>query len=214
MDNMELWGVWHEVPMVAQKKIKGGRLAGMTDINPMWRIQQLTNQFGPCGIGWKIELKRTWLETGSETEIAAFCELALFVKVDGEWSEPIPGIGGSKFVTREIKGTYCSDEAYKMAYTDALSVCCKMLGMGTDVYWEGGRSKYSYPPETVAENIAQTDDNPLGVTCAYCGKPLTDEVYKGKKLTVAQIVANCKKNYGGTMLHANCAAKWKEEHNA
>jgi hypothetical protein len=61
---------------------------------------------------------------------------------------------------------------------------------------------------------SNTDDNPLGVTCAYCGKPLTDEVYKGKKLTVAQIVANCKKNYGGTMLHANCAAKWKEEHNA
>lgn len=61
---------------------------------------------------------------------------------------------------------------------------------------------------------ANTDDNPLGVKCVWCGKPLADEVYNGKKLTVAQIVANCKKVYGGTMLHPHCAAEWKEANHA
>ena len=221
MDNMELWDAWHEVPAVAQKKIKGGRLAGMTDINPMWRIQQLTKQFGPCGIGWKVEIKRTWLEKGTENEVAALVELELFIKTDTDtilgrvdrtattatikgWSEPIPGIGGSKFVTNEKTGPYVSDEAYKMAYTDALSVCCKMLGMGADVYWEAG-TKYTMP------EVKQTDDNPLGEpVCAHCGKPITAEEFNGKQLTVTQIVKNCNKVYGGTMLHPHCAAAWKE----
>lgn len=206
MDNMELWDAWHEVPAVAQKKIIGGRLKGMTDINPMWRIQQLTKQFGPCGIGWKIEDVEYWLEEG-ENETAAFCELYLSIKVDGEWSEPIPGIGGSKLIASEKNGAYMSDEAYKMAYTDALSVCCKMLGMGADVYWEAG-TKYTMP------EVKQTDDNPLGgPVCAHCGKPITAEEFNGKQLTVTQIVKNCNKVYGGTMLHPHCAAAWKEGQN-
>ena len=51
MDNLEIYNVAREVPKEAMKPISGGRLKGMTDINPMWRIKVLTELFGICGIG-------------------------------------------------------------------------------------------------------------------------------------------------------------------
>ena len=55
MDNLKYYNMGREVPQEAKKNIGGGRLKGMTDINPMWRIKKLTEMFGVCGIGWKYE---------------------------------------------------------------------------------------------------------------------------------------------------------------
>ena len=33
-----------------------------------------------------------------------------------------------------VSYTHLNDEAYKMALTDAISVACKQLGVGADVY--------------------------------------------------------------------------------
>ncbi len=142
MENLELYEKVRKVPETAMKEIVGGRLKGMTDINPMWRIKKLTEVFGICGIGWKPEIIKTWLESGENKEIVANVEIKLYVKVDGVWSDGIPGIGGSKFVAKESGGFYTDDEHYKKAYTDALSVACKLLGIGADVYWGKDDSKY------------------------------------------------------------------------
>lgn len=143
MENLELYEKVRAVPEIARKEIKGGRLKGMTDINPMWRIKTLTEQFGVCGIGWKPEIVRTWLDVGVGNEVVANVEIKLYVKVDGVWSDGIPGVGGSRFVAKETGGLFTDDEAYKKAYTDALSVACKSLGIGADVYWEKDSTKYS-----------------------------------------------------------------------
>lgn len=142
-NNLKIYNEVRQVPKQAQKKIKGGRLSGMTDINPMWRIKKLTELFGPCGFGWKYEITEKRLEEGGNNEIAAFVDINLYVNQDGEWSEPIPGTGGSTFVAKERKGLYTSDECYKMALTDAISVACKPLGFGADIYWSADRTKYS-----------------------------------------------------------------------
>ena len=146
--SLELYNKVRNVPLEAQRTIRGGRLNGFTDINPMWRIQILTEHFGVCGIGWKPEIVKQWLESYSNGEVAAFCDINLYIKQDGAWSDAIPGTGGAKFVAKESSGMYVDDEAYKKAYTDALSVACKMLGIGADVYWSEG-SKY---PTQQAEN--------------------------------------------------------------
>ena len=52
MENLEIYEKIKEVPKEARKKITGGRLVGMTDIKPMWRIEKLTEIFGPVGLGW------------------------------------------------------------------------------------------------------------------------------------------------------------------
>lgn len=144
MENMRIYDAVRAVPETAQKKITGGRLNGKTDINPMWRIKTLTEQFGPCGIGWYVEILDQWLTPGANGEQAAHVKIALRIKDEvGEWSQPIIGIGGSMFVATERSGAYTSDECFKMAYTDAISVACKMLGIGANVYWEADSTKYS-----------------------------------------------------------------------
>lgn len=159
MGNLELYEKVRAVPEIARKEIKGGRLKGMTDINPMWRIKTLTEQFGMCGIGWKPEIVRTWLDVGVGNEVVANVEIKLYVMVDGIWSDGIPGIGGSRFVAKETGGLFTDDEAYKKAYTDALSVACKSLGIGADVYWEKDSTKYSPTDDGQAKNEKRPTEN-------------------------------------------------------
>lgn len=142
MDNLELYDKVRTVPQNAIKLIQAGRLKGKSDINPMWRLKTLTEQFGVCGIGWRYVITKQWLEQGANGEIGAFVNIDLYIKVDGEWSEAIPGTGGSMYVANEKNGPYTSDECYKMALTDAISVACKALGVAADVYWDSDRSKY------------------------------------------------------------------------
>lgn len=165
MDNLSIYNKVRTVPPEAQKKIGGGRLSGMTDINPMWRLKTLTEQFGICGIGWKYEITEKKLEQGSNGEISAFVDINLYIKVDGEWSAAIPGTGGSSFVAKEKNGLYTSDECFKMALTDAISVACKALGFGADVYFDKDRTKYS-----TSDN--QSEDKPTGelITKAQAGR--------------------------------------------
>ena len=151
MDNMDIYNQLKSVPEKAQKQITGGRLKGMTDIKPMWRIEKLTEVFGMCGIGWKAPITNREIIDGANGEKIAVVDINLFVKVNGEWSEAIQGTGGSSFIANEQKGLYTSDECFKMAYTDALSVACKSLGMGADIYW--GDSKYTTTQkETIGTN--------------------------------------------------------------
>jgi hypothetical protein len=147
--SLELYNKVRSVPKEALKEIQAGRLRGKSDINPMWRIKLLTECFGECGIGWKINITRQWLEPAGNGEIAAFCNIELMYvdKQTGAWSEPVPGTGGSMFVANEKNGAYTSDECYKMALTDAISVACKALGFGADVYWDKDATKYDVKPQ-------------------------------------------------------------------
>lgn len=130
--NLALWRSWEHVAPGMLKEIKGGNLNGKTDINPMWRFLALTDAFGPCGIGWYVyEIERWTNECAGE--VGAFVKVALRIKVGGEWSEPIEGVGGSKLCGKG-RGDGLNDEAWKMATTDAISVACKALGMAADVY--------------------------------------------------------------------------------
>lgn len=142
--NLKIYNELRQVPENAKRTIQAGRLKGMTDINPMWRIKQLTEMFGPCGQGWKIEVVDKWLESGVNGVITSNVQINMYVKIDGEWSAPIPALGGALFVSKEKNGLYTSDECYKMAYTDALSVAGKMLGLAADVYYEKDISKYDF----------------------------------------------------------------------
>jgi hypothetical protein len=150
MDNMKLWNAVKQPPATALKAIGGGRLKGMTDIKPQWRYLAMTEQYGICGIGWKYTVEKLWMEQGSGDQIAAFANILLYIKEDGVWSEGIPGNGGSMFVAKETNGLHTSDEAYKMAITDAMSTAMKLLGFAADVYmggWTG--SKYKDEPKEV-----------------------------------------------------------------
>lgn len=183
-DNLTLYNAVRVVPAEAQKAIGGGRLKGMTDINPMWRIKVLTEQFGICGIGWKYEITNQRLEPGGGEQIAAFVDINLYCKQGDGWSEPIPGTGGSMFVVKESKGLYTDDECFKKALTDALSVACKALGVGADIYWNKDKTKYNGNPATVedAEDIFNPELTPEDEEHINNQQPPTDTGGKGDQV--------------------------------
>lgn len=169
--NLRFYEVLKVVPDEAKKTIQGGRINGMTDISPQWRIGIMTETFGPCGIGWKYVITKQWQEQYGN-EVKAFTNIDLYIKVDGEWSDPIPGTGGS--TTVEAKG-YVSDECYKMSLTDALSVAMKALGVGGEVYFAKGvnffGTKYEAESQTSAAPQQPTSPRPAAPTAPAAPQP-------------------------------------------
>ncbi|MCF0168479.1 MAG: hypothetical protein HUJ93_07575, partial [Bacteroidales bacterium] len=51
MGNLDIYNQVRSVPEHALRRIEAGRLKGKSDINPMFRIQKLTDVFGPVGFG-------------------------------------------------------------------------------------------------------------------------------------------------------------------
>lgn len=201
MNNLDIYNSVASVPENAKKPIKGGRLSGMTDINPMWRIKVLTETFGVVGFGWKYTITDKRLVDGSDGTKCAFVDIDLFVKIDDKWSDAIQGTGGSSYISKERGGYYTSDECFKMALTDAISVACKALGIGADVYWAGGRTKYSMAEDTPPQqdNFApppqqnyQQQNNPAPPpppipVCVDCGQPFAGCNIKGKLYDAYQV---------------------------
>lgn len=215
MNNMELYDSWREVPQEAQKVINAGRLKGKTDINPMWRIEVLTRKFGPCGTGWRYDIDRMWSEEGANGEQCAFVQVSLYYKMDdGNWSSPVVGVGGNMLTAKESKGLYTSDECYKMALTDAISVACKALGIGADVYWSAGRTKYdkrNTPEPAKQPDTAQNE--PHQPICIACKKAITELRDNSGNVRTAQQVAEFTYRESGAQMCWECFRRWKNGEN-
>lgn len=151
--NMNIYNQVRVVPESAKREIKAGKLIGKTDINPQWRIETLTKLFGPCGIGWNIKVTNQWTEQGANGEVLAFTNVELTYRLNGEWSQPVCGTGGNVLILKtNTKGLQSDDEAFKKSETDAISVACKKMGIGADVYWSEGSTKYTNGDANVPES--------------------------------------------------------------
>lgn len=163
MDNLTMYNKYAQPPQSALKAFNNGRFKG-TDINPMWRIRALTEEYGEAGFGWYTKTTRMWREDCKDGTAAVFCEVELFVKRDGEWSAPIVGVGGNTLDRVGKNGNQVSDEAYKMAYTDALGIACKALGIGANVWWEASDgskyAQYTQANTTLPEGLAKANTAP------------------------------------------------------
>lgn len=224
MDNMKYYDAARQVPQNAQKQFNNGSFGG-TDINPMWRIKKMTEMFGPCGVGWYYEIVSERAEEHHDMTMA-IVDINLYIKVDGEWSKPIPGTGGNTLVKPTSKGQKASDEGYKMALTDALSVACKALGVGADIYFSKDKTKYTQyatddngtPPAGSAEAAQEVGKRKLAqveaqlakaaengsqagkgaFTCERCGQPIKAVKFKdGNVLKVSDIIDTSKNDLNG-----------------
>ena len=211
MEHLEIYNKAREVPQEAIKEIKAGRLKGFSDIQPMWRIKRLTEIFGPCGLGWwyTIEDKRL-VEDPQTHQTAAFVDILLYYVYEGQESKGIPGTGGSSFVAQEKLGPYMSDECFKMALTDAISVAAKAIGIGANVYWGADRSKYTNPDESDLpfkgkRKAVGPADEPI--ICSDCGAVLTGYTGKdGQKYTAREQEKYTVNSFGRTL----CLDCWKK----
>lgn len=130
----ERYTAMSQPPQDALKKINIGALKGKSDINPQWRIEALTEQFGLCGIGWKFEIVNTSTQPCGDGQILLFMQVNLFFKDGKQWSAPIPGFGGDMLIEKNKNGLVPNDEAFKMCLTDALGNAAKCIGVAANVY--------------------------------------------------------------------------------
>lgn len=203
---MEIWGKMQDTPKDAQKQIAAGRLKGFTDINPMFRFKRLTETFGPCGVGWNYTIDRLWMENFGD-EVKAFVQVSILYKQDDKWMGPVPGIGGSSFVSKERGGAYVNDECYKMALSDAIGTACKALGMSADIYYSKDRTKYSGEDEPGKTDPQPNQPQYVPPKCEECGKEIRDVPFKSGKIKKAiDIIAYTKQHCGKQM----CYYCWKK----
>lgn len=135
MDNMSIYNSLCTPPNDALKPIGFGNLKGKSDINPQWRYEAVTNQFGACGVGWKYTIDSHWIQPIQQTgETMVYVMISFYYKDGDKWSEPIPAYGGDYLVKKDKNGIHGNDEAMKMAVTDALGTAMKMIGVAADVY--------------------------------------------------------------------------------
>lgn len=203
MNNLDLYNKARVVPDEAKKPISAGRLKGFTDINPMWRIKRLTEMFGPCGVGWWYNITDKVIVADEVTnQKVAFVDILLFYKdpETGKESHGIPGTGGSSFLAKEKSGPYLSDECFKMALTDAISVAAKAIGVGADVYYDKDRDKYTTPTgEDDAPPPPKQPQQPQrpAYFCADCGVELTPyNDQNGNKVSLKKHVEQSHKMFG------------------
>lgn len=156
-DNLHIYKQVRSVPEDAQKPFESSWGKKLTEINGMWRIQKLTELFGPCGEGWFTEVTRQERVDFPNGEVCVFTDINLYLKdtKSGRWSKPIRGTGGNRLVLKNADGLFIDDEAYKKAYTDALGIACKALGFGADIYWGRNDSKYDSGTATTASPSAK-----------------------------------------------------------
>ena len=226
-ENLKIYEACRKPPEEALKAFDNGSFRG-TDINPMWRIKKMTEMFGPCGIGWYYEVTSERAETYGET-VMAIVDINLYIKVDGEWSKPIYGTGGNLLVQVTKSGTRPSDEGYKKALTDALSIACKALGIGADIWYskdpdaDDPMSKYfekhvkpaqpmdeSKLPDTKAAPARMASTNAdKGDVCAICGKRIESTIGKSGQVVPAEEVARQSLLKSKKVQCADCFASWR-----
>lgn len=180
-ENLRIFEQFRSPPDYAMSKISGGTMKGKTDIDPMWRLEALTEMFGPIGEGWYYDVIRLWLEQAGE-EVCSFAEIKLYYKLNnGDWSKPVYGIGGN----RMIKSGHVSDECFKMATTDAIGVACKSLGIGADVYY--GKFEDSKYLQARQEKMRQEE----APKCKICKQQIVGIKTKTGNKTAIEIAKLC-----------------------
>lgn len=130
-DNLELWNRLGKTdPSQTKAFTRGGGFKG-TAIKPMWSYKRMTEEFGPIGKGWGVNQPTFQVVPGNDGEVLVYCTVSIWYEAPTNVSW---GIGGDKVVTKFSSGMKSDDEAFKKAFTDAITNALKMIGVGADVH--------------------------------------------------------------------------------
>jgi hypothetical protein len=103
-----------------------------TAIKPMWVIKRLTEQFGPCGVGWGIGEPRFEVVHGAPGETLVYCTVSCW---HGKPDNVLYGVGGDRVAVMRANGNpFFDDEAFKKAFTDAVNNAFKFIGVAADIH--------------------------------------------------------------------------------
>lgn len=165
-DKLALWNALSKTDPAHTKAFKrAGGFQG-TAIKPIWIVKMLTEQFGPCGDGWGMDKPEFQIVNGDNREVLVFCTVSGWY-VEGGQRHTVYGVGGDKVVTYIKANAQYSrperwendDEAFKKAFTDAVSNAFKFVGVGADVHM-GLFNDSKYVAQVRAEFNEAANDTP------------------------------------------------------
>lgn len=141
MDNMKLWQSVCVTDPRAVKPITGKQYKGNSP-KPYWVIQRATEVFGPCGLGWGVQILSERFERFGD-EALHIAHVKVWYLKDGKRCE-IEQMGQTRAAYISAAGKHIVDEdAPKKSATDGMVKCLSMLGFAGDIFsgqWDD--SKY------------------------------------------------------------------------
>lgn len=139
---MSLWDSVKVTDPAAVKKITGKPYQGNSP-KPYWLIQRATEVFGPCGIGWGVEVKSESFYRMTDTDVMHTAVVVVWYMLEGKRGS-IEQMGQTKACYAKSGGGMMLDEdAGKKSVTDGMVKCLSMLGFAGDIFsgqWDD--SKY------------------------------------------------------------------------
>jgi len=141
-DNKALWLRVCVTDPKAVKEITGKQYKGNSP-KPYWIVERLTDEFGPCGIGWGFSIISERFERFSDSDSLHIAAVKFWYVLDGKRGE-LEQIGQTKSTYTSAQGKFIIDEdAPKKSVTDALVKCASYIGFAGDIFagrWDD--SKY------------------------------------------------------------------------
>lgn len=154
MSNLELWNSVSKTDPRAVKAITGKTYKGNSP-KPYWLIQRATEEFGPIGIGWGVDVKSERFERMGEFDVLHVAVVGVWYVRNGIRSQTFDQMGGTKAAYMSSKGSLIVDEdAGKKSVTDGMVKCLSMIGFAGDIF-SGRWDDSKYVEETAAEFIAK-----------------------------------------------------------
>ncbi len=163
--------LWDRLGKTDPKHTKAFSRAGGfkgTAIKPMFSFRRMTEEYGPCGVGWGVGQPSFQTVAAPEGEVLVYCTVSIW---HGDRANIVFGVGGDKAVIKQSSGLRSDDEAFKKAFTDAVTNALKLIGVGADVhmglfddskYVNEMKSEYSAPRQnphvTRPEDIGPSPD--------------------------------------------------------
>lgn len=133
MDNMKLWNSVCVTDPKAVKAITGKQYKGNSP-KPYWIIQRATETFGPCGIGWGIEVVSERFERFGDEALHIALVRVWFMANENKRGV-IEQMGQTKAAYTSAAGKHIVDEdAPKKSVTDGMVKCLSMLGFAGDIF--------------------------------------------------------------------------------
>lgn len=143
-DNKSLWRRVCVTDPKAVKPITGKQYNGNSP-KPYWIVERLTDEFGPCGIGWGFSIINERFERfgqGVDAEVLHIASVR-FWYVLGDKRGELEQVGQTRASYTTSKGKFLVDEdAPKKSVTDALVKCASYLGFAGDIFsgrWDDSR---------------------------------------------------------------------------
>ena len=158
-NNKALWQRAFTTDPKAVKAITGKQYSGNSP-KPYWIVERLTDEFGPCGIGWGFQIINERFERFSDTDSLHVASVRFWYVLDGKRGE-LEQIGQTKASYTTKAGAFMLDEdAPKKSVTDALVKCASYLGFAGDIF-SGRWDDSKYVAEAGAEwNRRRTEEDP------------------------------------------------------